>query len=283
MARRRIVSLAGSKRFCKAEIENSRYGILKVRIVLITQDEPFFLAESLEYLLSILPPGSKVTGAVLLSPSPFGKKETTRQKLLRTYRIFGARFLAHYITRYLLTKLKFEPSVEQVMASHCIPVLRLETGINKAKSLAAIASLTPDVLVSIGGNEIFRRPLISLAPKGCLNLHSALLPKYRGLMPSFWVLRFREKYTGVSVFLVDEGIDTGPIVVRKRIEIGDMTQEQLIRYSKKIGVEAVAEAILMLSNDKAALIPNEDADATYFSFPTAVDVSAFREAGARFF
>lgn len=254
-----------------------------MRIVLITQAEPFFLAESIEYLLSILPTGSKVAGTVLLSPSPFGKKETLYQKFLRTYRIFGGRFLAHYITRYLLAKVKRKPSVDQIMVRHGIPVLRLETGINKAKSLAAIASLTPDVLVSIGGNEIFRRPLLELAPKGCLNLHSALLPKYRGLMPSFWVLRFREQYTGVSVFLVDEGIDTGPILVQKRIEISDKTQEQLIRHSKKIGMEAIAEAINTLSSGDAAFIPNEDVEATYFSFPTAADVTAFREAGARFF
>jgi len=55
-----------------------------------------------------------------------------------------------------------------------------------------------------------------LAPKGCLNLHSALLPKYRGLMPSFWVLKNNENKTGVSVFFVDKGIDSGPIFSAKK-------------------------------------------------------------------
>ena len=44
-------------------------------------------------------------------------------------------------------------------------------------------------LISILGNQIFKKPLIELAPKGCINLHTALLPKYRGLMPTFWVLK----------------------------------------------------------------------------------------------
>lgn len=254
-----------------------------MNIVLITQDEPFFLADSIQYLLSVLPRGSKVSGAVLLSPSPFGKKETMRQKLLKTYRIFGGSFLAHYIKRYVLTKMKRKPSVEQVLARHKIPCIRLSKGINKPESLAAIRALSPDILVSIGGNEIFRRPLIGLAPKGCLNLHSALLPKYRGLMPSFWVLRFGEQYTGVSVFLVDEGIDSGPIYVQKRIEIGGRTQEQLVSYSKKIGMDAIAEAIDMIMKDKPPLIANEQASATYYSFPAAADVAAFRAAGGRFF
>lgn len=256
---------------------------MAMHVVLITQDEPFFLAESLEYLLSLLRAPAKVAAAVLLSPSPFGKRETPALKLLKTYRIFGARFAGYYIARYLISKLKGAPTVAQVMARHGIPVIRLEGGINKRKSLDAIRAVKPDLLVSIGGNEIFRSPLIDLAPKGCLNLHSALLPKYRGLMPSFWVLRFRERYTGVSVFLVDEGIDTGPILVQKRIEIGDMTQEQLIRHSKKIGMEAVAEAIDMIARDDVRLLPNDDAGASYYSFPAAADAAAFREGGGRFF
>ena len=76
----------------------------------------------------------------------------------------------------------------------------------------------PDLLVSILGNQIYREPIINLASNGCINLHTALLPKYRGLMPSFWVLRNGEYYTGVSVFFVDEGIDSGPIIVQKKVE-----------------------------------------------------------------
>ena len=66
------------------------------------------------------------------------------------------------------------------------------------------------------GNQIFKKQIIELAPKGCINLHTALLPKYRGLMPTFWVLKNNEKYTGVSVFFVDKGIDSGPIIVQRK-------------------------------------------------------------------
>ena len=69
---------------------------------------------------------------------------------------------------------------------------------------------------------------------GCINLHTALLPKYRGLMPTFWVLKNNEKNTGVSVFFVDEGIDSGPIIVQKNISIGNMTQQELIVKTKKL-------------------------------------------------
>ena len=82
------------------------------------------------------------------------------------------------------------------------------------------------MLVSILGNQIFKRKLIDLAPKGCINLHTALLPKYRGLMPTFWALKNNEKNTGVSVFFVDEGIDSGPIIIQKKVVI------ELIRHNK---------------------------------------------------
>jgi methionyl-tRNA formyltransferase len=138
-------------------------------------------------------------------------------------------------------------------------------------------------MVSVAGNQVFRRPLIDIAPHGCLNLHGALLPKYRGLLPSFWVLKNRERYSGVSVFLVENGIDSGPILVQKRFEIGGMTQEHLIEHSKSVGMDAIVEAVEMIMRGDTTRIANSDADATYHSFPTARDVAEFRRAGARFF
>ena len=80
-------------------------------------------------------------------------------------------------------------------------IIKLENSINHKKSLEIIKSYKPDLLVSNLGSEIFKKNLLQIAPMGCINLHSSLLPKYRGLMLSFWVLKNREKYTGVSVFL----------------------------------------------------------------------------------
>ena len=57
-------------------------------------------------------------------------------------------------------------------------------------------------------------------------------------MPTFWVMKNNEKYTGVSVFFVDEGIDSGPIIVQEKIEIGNTTQQSINTYKEKIGMEA---------------------------------------------
>ena len=172
-----------------------------MKIVIITQEDRFFLPDCISVLLSNLNEQHHVCAAVVSDVSPFGKKENLVAKVKRTLDIFGFSFTFRWATRYALSILRGK-SVTSVLRRHNVDILNLSRSINHKDSLAKISSYNPDLLISIAGNEIFKQPLIDLAPKGCLNLHTALLPKYRGLMPSFWALRFNEKYTGVSVFKV---------------------------------------------------------------------------------
>ena len=96
-------------------------------------------------------------------------------------------------------------------------------------------------------------------------------------------MRFKERYTGVSVFKVDEGIDSGPIIVQKRMEINGSSQEQLIRKTKRMGVIAVLEAVAKIEKGDTDFLPNIDDDMTYYSFPTKQDVDEFLKNGNRFF
>lgn len=254
-----------------------------MRIVIITQDEPFYLAKNLRYLISILPKHSEIVGCTINDVSPFGKKETFAQKAKKTRAIFGTVFFLYYSKKFVLSKLNSKNNVRKVLTDFKIPEIELTKSINHPDSVAALQALKPDLLISILGNQIFKEPIFNLAPKGCLNLHTALLPKYRGLMPTFWVLKNQEKYTGVSVFYVDKGIDSGPIVVQKKVEIGDRTQEELIEYTKKIGMEAIAEAVDLIEKDEVKIIENDASQKTYFSFPTKDDVKVFRQNGKKFF
>ena len=254
-----------------------------MRIVVITQDEPFYLTDSMGYLLDILPEHSEIVGCVVNDVSPFGKKESFYKKALKTYNVFGFSFFAHYGLKFIKSKLSNDKNIRFLLRSRNIQEIVLEKHINHPESVSKIREFAPDLLVSILGNQIFKKPIIDLAPKGCINLHTALLPKYRGLMPTFWVMKNREKYTGASVFFVDKGIDSGPIIVQKKIEIGNRTQEELIQHTKKIGMEAIAEAIDYIEKDKVVLIENNADDKTYFSFPTREDVIAFTKAGNKFY
>jgi methionyl-tRNA formyltransferase len=174
-------------------------------------------------------------------------------------------------------------SVKSILKKNDIPIIKLEGSINNKSNLKLISEFKPDLLVSILGNQIFKKPLIDLAPKGCINLHTALLPKYRGLMPTFWVLKNNEEHTGVSVFFVDEGIDSGPIIVQRKIKIGNQTQRQLISNTKRLGMECILKAIELIEKDQVELIPNPDSEQTYYSFPTRKDVLEFKQAKKKFF
>jgi len=254
-----------------------------MKIVIITQDEPFYLADNLSYLIEIMPRHSQIVGCVVNDVSPFGKKENFIQKAKKTYDIFGLRFFMHYSLKFIKSKFQSSKKISNILNDFCIDKIVLNKHINHPESVQSIKKYDPDLLISILGNQIFKDPIIRLAPKGCLNLHTALLPKYRGLMPTFWVMKNDEEYTGVSVFFVDEGIDSGPIVVQEKVKIGNKTQEELIKHTKKIGMESIAKAVDLIEKDQVKLIENNDTEKTYYSFPERKDVIDFVSKGKRFF
>lgn len=255
-----------------------------MNLVLLTQDEPFYLAENISYLLEKLPQNHKFTACVLFDVSPFGKQESFLQKAKRTHEVFGTKFFFYYAMNFLLSKTSNSNKVERVLQEQNIPIIKLPKSVNHKDSLDIISQYKPDILLSIAGNQIFKSQLINLPTKGTLNLHSALLPKYRGLMPTFWVMKNDEDYTGVSVFFVDEGIDSGPIVVQKKIGINkSWSQRDLIKETKKIGMDAIIESIEKIDSGNYELIPNPKEESTYFSFPTRKDVKEFLAKGKKFF
>jgi len=254
-----------------------------MRIILVTQDSPFYLAENIDYFIRTLPAHSKVVGCVILTASPFGRRESALEKVKSTYRVFGLRFFLHYAIGFLKGKLLPSRSIVHVLKKHRVPIIDLKKSINSKTSQGVIGGYSPDLLISIQANVIFKQPLIELPSRGCLNVHTALLPKYRGLMPTFWVMKNDERETGVSVFLIDEGIDSGPILVQKRITIGNRSLDQLIKETKKMGMDALIEAIGLIDEGGYQLIENNDAEQTYFSFPTREDVREFLKKGKKFF
>ena len=253
-----------------------------MKILIVTQNEPFFLRENLKYLLNKLPENIVIVGVVLTKVSPFGKRESFIKKAVKTKKIFGTSFFLYYSFK-LIHNLIFKQSLKNFLIQNKIPIIKIKGSINSKYNIESLKNYSPDLILSILGNQIFKQPLINLAPKGCINLHSAFLPKYRGLMPTFWVLKNKEDYTGVSVFFVDEGIDSGPIIVQEKIKIGNKTQHQLIRETKKKGMDLIIKAINMINNDELKLIANPNSEKSYYSFPTREDVKCFRKAGKKFF
>lgn len=254
-----------------------------MRIVIITQNEPFYLAWNLNYLLENFPKHSEIVACVVNDPSPFGRKETFLQKAIKTYKIFGLNFFLYYSFKFIKSKFDKTKNVEYVLNKFKIPNIKLRENINSKKSVEIIKQYKPDLLISILGNQIFKKQIFDLAPNGCLNLHTALLPKYRGLMPTFWALKNDEKETGVSVFYVDQGIDSGPIIFQEKVVIENKSLEELILHTKKIGMDCIIKSVDLIFKNEVQIIENNSDEMTYFSFPTKNDVEEFKRKGKSFF
>lgn len=255
-----------------------------MKIVFLTQDDPFYLPTIYDYLIpKLIEDGNHLVATVLFQVAPFGKKKSKFEQLLEIVEIFGLAFAVHYSWKYLISL--FSNDVSSVMENYDIPILRLSKSVNHIESINLIKEYKPDLLISLAGNEIFKSSIRELATYGVINLHSALLPKYRGLMPSFWVLHNLEKVTGVSVFFVDNGIDSGPIIVQKEVPILEQTQEKLIWELKFRGADAIIEACRLINKNgiDIEVIENQDDHMTYYSKPTKEDVRTFLRRGNSFY
>ena len=252
-------------------------------LFVLTQNEPFFLLDDFKYLMANLADDIELVGCVIFQGSPFGKKQSFLGKAFNTFKTFGSYFFLYYGLWFVANKLLRKPSVEEFMKSQSIPVVPIIGDVNSEESLELIRSFQPDLLISIAGNQIFKKELIEIGPKGCINLHTALLPKYRGLMPTFWALKNKEDSIGVSVFFVDEGVDSGPIICQQTVTVDDNSHKDMIKITKKIGMALILEAIDKIKTGNYTLRDNNDEESSYFSFPTRLDVQEFKRNGGKFF
>ena len=101
-----------------------------------------------------------------------------------------------------------------------------------------------DVIVSFSAPVVFRQNLLGLPKYGCINLHCSLLPLYSGIMPSFWVLFYKESYTGATIHMMDTKIDNGDILAQKRVEIyEDDSMFEIIRRTKGVGGRLMVDTL----------------------------------------
>lgn len=101
---------------------------------------------------------------------------------------------------------------------------------------------SPDVCVVTAYGKILPKDLLALPPKGCVNVHASLLPRFRGAAPIQWSIAYGDAETGVSLMVMDEGLDTGPVLAMRRLPIAsDDTSATLHEKLSKLGGEILRE------------------------------------------
>ncbi len=122
--------------------------------------------------------------------------------------------------------------------------------VNSDESIRRISTFDCDVLVSLSFNQVFRRNIIELTPKGIINCHAGKLPFYRGRNFLNWVLINDEKEFGVTVHFVDERIDTGDIILQKTYPVtDDDTYETLLGKSYSACAEILYESLVQIAEN----------------------------------
>ena len=129
----------------------------------------------------------------------------------------------------------------------------------------AYLKLKPDLAILAFVTDIIPEKLIALPSLGTICYHPSLLPRHRGASAINWALIQGDTRTGLTVFWVDKGIDTGPILLQKEVEIKpeDTTGALYFNHLFPMGVDAMVEAVELIKKGKAPRIPQDDSKATY--------------------
>jgi methionyl-tRNA formyltransferase len=156
------------------------------------------------------------------------------------------------------------PPIKVFAAEHGLPVHQP----SKIKTDEARRQIEPlfkeaDAGVVAAYGRILPEWMLNAPHHGCVNVHSSLLPKYRGAAPINWAIARGERETGVTIMLMDAGLDTGPILLRRATAIGDEeTAAELTPRLAELGAAALIEALSKLELGEITPEPQNDAEAT---------------------
>lgn len=137
--------------------------------------------------------------------------------------------------------------------------ISMRKGDDAAEALNILHNIAPDLIVVTAYGQILPKEILELPKYGCINIHASLLPKYRGAAPINWVLLNGETETGVTSMQMSEGLDTGDMLIKKSVKIGENeTYSQLYSRLSEIGGEVLAETLDALESGN--LVPEKQDD-----------------------
>lgn len=257
-------------------------------ILFITQEDPFYVRLFFEEFFKDYTPIEDVKGVVI---APTMGKKSINNLIKQMYDFYGLADFVRMSLRYVYYKagdrlsnimsLKRFYSISQVCRYYRIPV-KTCSNINAGDFLNDLRKMDLDLIISVAAPQIFKEGLIKIPKDGCINIHNAKLPKYRGMLPNFWQMFHGEKAVGTTIHRINPGIDDGDILLQQEtLLLPGESLDSVIRRTKRFGGRLMIEAIKGIKNKTLKSIPNLSTEATYFTFPTKKDVLEFKKRGYR--
>jgi methionyl-tRNA formyltransferase len=256
-----------------------------MKIVIITQDDQFVIPQNIQRIIDL--PGVQVARILILNikgslsnrklwfAKGFGLWQSMKMVLL----IVWSKILDVLDRLTGFKKFSNRRSISAIAVKYRIS-LRIIKDPNSSDILDMLRATIPDLIVSFSAPCVFKPELLNIPKFGCINLHCSYLPKYAGLLPSFWVLFKGERETGATVHYMDERIDNGTILMQEIVPIDPgISMFALIKKTKNIGGQLVAKVITKLQQGSLPTIPNNSYEGTYYSWPTIEEMREFRKHG----
>lgn len=148
--------------------------------------------------------------------------------------------------------------VKQYAIEKNLKVIQPEKIRNNVEFIEEIKKLNPDVICVVAYGKILPKEILEIPTFGCINVHASLLPKYRGAAPIQWAILNGDKTTGVTTMYMDEGMDTGDIILKKEVSINNnQTTGELWDELKKIGGDLLVDTLEKIKNGTAPRIKQD--------------------------
>jgi len=159
---------------------------------------------------------------------------------------------------------KLAPPPTKILAEeHNILVIQPEK-VRTEEFLSELQDLSPDLICVTAYGKILPKSILELPEHGCINVHASLLPKYRGAAPINWAIVRGETQTGITTMLMDEGMDTGDMLLKKEIQIEDEDDAgSLSEKLSQLGGDLLLETISHLEQGKLTPSKQDESQATH--------------------
>ena len=160
-------------------------------------------------------------------------------------------------------KIQYSP-VKEVAIEEGLPVLQPEK-VKDSTFLAELKALDPECIVVAAYGQILPGELLEMPKYGCVNIHASLLPKYRGAAPIHWAVIKGEEKTGITIMQMDEGLDTGDMLLKEEVNVGFKTTGDLHDILAKKGGYLIVEALEKIETGTIKREKQNAKEATYAS------------------
>lgn len=159
-------------------------------------------------------------------------------------------------------KIQYTP-VKEKAVEHGIKVLQPERVRGNAEFMGELTEYNPDIIIVVAYGQILPKEVLELPKYGCVNVHASLLPRLRGAAPIQRAIIEGDEETGVTIMQMSEGLDTGDMLLKESIKIGNMNYSSLHDALADIGAELMVKALSLIESDEIKPEPQDDSKSSY--------------------